>query len=128
LRIDMTDTIPDLHSQIMHLPFANPADVAWTVAEQQAAKLGHRDARHAAAELAVDADRRIEALAAEVQALRADAERYRYLRPRLVGADFDWAESGESVLIFKADPGVQVWADCDMTIDAARAALQGDSK
>jgi len=76
----------------------------------------------------INAAAMLRTLAAEVEALRAGAERYRYLRPRLVGADFDWAESGESVLIFKADPGVQVWADCDMTIDAARAALQGESK
>jgi len=29
-------------------------------------------------------------LVAEIDALRIDAERYRYLRDRLVAADFDW--------------------------------------
>ena len=46
----------DLHGRIMNLPLLRPADVAWTVAEQHAAKLGHRAARHAAAELALKAD------------------------------------------------------------------------
>jgi hypothetical protein len=106
LRIDMTDTKEALR-------LADQMDV---------------DAEAFAIDSPRQAAAMLRTLAAEVEALRADAERYRYLRLRLVGADFDWAESGESVLIFKASPGVQVWADCDMTIDAARAALQGESK
>lgn len=65
----------NLHAQIMNLPFSTPADVAWTVGETQAAKIGHRDARHAAAELA-------SAQEAEIDALRKDAERYRWLRDK----------------------------------------------
>lgn len=41
----------DLHAAIMNIRFSAPSDVAWTTAEIQAAKIGHRDARHAAAEL-----------------------------------------------------------------------------
>lgn len=52
----------NLHGQIMNIPFKQPEDVAWTVAEQQAAKIGHREARHAAAELALSADKLIETL------------------------------------------------------------------
>lgn len=62
----------DLHGQIMNIQFKQPDDVAWTVAEQQAAKIAHRDARHAAAEMALKAD--------ELDALRIDAARYRWLR------------------------------------------------
>lgn len=52
----------DLHRRIMNIPFAVPDDVAWTHGEIQAAKIGHRDARHAAAELALEADACMQAL------------------------------------------------------------------
>lgn len=61
----------NLHGQIMNLPHPPMARV-----EQNpsiAYKMGHRDARHAAAELALKADACIEAL----RELEAMAERYR---------------------------------------------------
>lgn len=60
----------DLHGQIMNLP-ANGATLDWANT-REACLHGHRDARHAAAELAGQED-------AEIEALRKDAERYRKL-------------------------------------------------
>jgi hypothetical protein len=47
----------DLHSQIMNIP-----TIVGTYNDEFCYKLGHRDARHAAAELALKADARIEEL------------------------------------------------------------------
>ena len=52
----------NLHGQIMNIQFKQPDDVAWTVAERQAAQIAHRDARHAAADMALPADKLAEAL------------------------------------------------------------------
>lgn len=60
----------------------------------------------------------------EVEALRADAERYRWLRDRLMGADFDWNESGVCALVFEWPADVPVGAGCDENIDSAMAAGQ----
>lgn len=53
-----------------------------------------------------------------------DAERYRFLKNRLFGVDFDYQESGKTVLMFEW-PDTPVSADCDETVDAARAAEGG---
>ncbi|EPL59914.1 hypothetical protein B382_23693 [Stutzerimonas stutzeri B1SMN1] len=67
-----------------------------------------------------------DALLAERNAAQKDAERYRWLRQRLVGASFDWDDEGMTVLAFEMPDGVSIGADCDKNIDAARAALQGE--
>lgn len=69
----------------------------------------------------------LRALLADLDAMRAKATRYDYLSERFVGADFDWNESGESMLVFKIEDGTQVWATADETIDGAIAALKGAS-
>ncbi|MDF3019349.1 MAG: hypothetical protein K0Q92_652 [Steroidobacteraceae bacterium] len=48
-----------------------------------------------------------------------DAQRYRWLRARLVGIDFDWNENGFTALCFRMPNGIAGSADCDETIDAA---------
>ena len=58
-------------------------------------------------------------LTERVKALEADAERYRWLKPRLLGADFDWNEEGNCVLVFEMPNDATVSANCDETIDAA---------
>lgn len=65
----------NLHEQIINIQFKQPDDVAWTVAEQQAAEIAHRDARHAAAEIVLkyvnfltDLEREIHADAREATA------------------------------------------------------------
>ena len=63
----------------------------------------------------------IAALRAEVEALRVDAERYRFLAPRLLGADFNWNDSGACVIVFEWPKAVGIGGNCDMNIDAARA-------
>lgn len=50
-----------------------------------------------------------------------DAERYRWLRGHLMGADFDWNESGASTLVFEIPKGLRISANCDKTIDDAMA-------
>lgn len=59
--------------------------------------------------------------------LLADANRYRWLRDRLIAADFDWNETGQSVLIFEWPENVSVGGNCDMNIDAAIARVKGDA-
>lgn len=54
-----------------------------------------------------------------VKSLEADAGRYRWLKPRLLGADFDWNEEGNCVLVFEMPNDATVSANCDETIDAA---------
>lgn len=51
-----------------------------------------------------------------------DARRYRYLRDNMISAEFDWNESGETVLVFKFPGNVGIGGDCDKNIDAAIAA------
>jgi hypothetical protein len=55
-----------------------------------------------------------------------DAARYRFFRDRLYGVDFDYCESGKTVLMFEW-PDTPVSAGCDETVDAAirSAAYQG---
>ena len=72
-------------------------------------------------------DAAIRAILADLDAMRAKAARYDYLSDRFVGADFDWNESGLQALVFKVEPGTQVWATADKTIDGAIAALKGAS-
>jgi hypothetical protein len=81
----------------------------------------------------IDAARDIRALLdAHASALR-DAARYRWLEQRFLGADFRWGadeESGDEgcqTLIFKW-PGNPVWGDLSMTLDAAMAALDDNTK
>lgn len=68
---------PDqLHAQIMNIPIPRPVDgscIGWSPAYLE----GFRDARHAAAELALAATAPLEARIAE---LEKDAARYRWLR------------------------------------------------
>lgn len=64
-----------------------------------------------------------DALLAERDALKKDAERYRWLRQRMVGASFDWDDEGMVVLAFEMPAGLSIGADCDKNIDAA---LQGE--
>jgi hypothetical protein len=54
-------------------------------------------------------------------AMRKDAERYRWLRDRLLGADFNWGESGVEALAFEMPAGFSACADADETIDEAMA-------
>lgn len=62
-----------LDAAIMNLPCNLPADMAM-FSPTSAYKLGHRDARHAAAELAAAALSRIEALERERDALKQQAQ------------------------------------------------------
>ena len=51
-----------------------------------------------------------------------DAERYRWLRNRLAGFDFDWQEGGACVIAFSWPQNVPIGGNCDMSIDAAMSA------
>lgn len=54
-----------------------------------------------------------------------DAERYRWLKSRMMGADFDWNESGACALVFEWPRDVPVGANCDRNIDRAIEAAHG---
>ena len=73
----------NLHNQIMNLRVA-PTELATSLYAGDttlAYKIGHRDARHAAAELALAAD-------AEIERLRLDAERLDFLMRAVSDAEF----------------------------------------
>lgn len=57
--------------------------------------------------------------AAEIERLTKDAQRYRWLRGRLLAADFEWGDPAVPVLVFSWPADVGVGGDCDMNIDAA---------
>ena len=68
------------------------------------------------AELTAERDR----LREELERARVDAERWRWLAPRMYSADFDYAENGIVALVFEMPEDTVFYADCNMTIDAAR--------
>jgi len=55
----------------------------------------------------------------EFAILYKDAARYRWLRERLMAADFDWQDSGECALVFAWPKDCAVSGNCDATIDGA---------
>ena len=55
----------------------------------------------------------------EIQALRMDARRYRWLKEKMLGIDFDWQEAGITALSFEMPDGCAYGGDCDQNIDAA---------
>ena len=73
----------------------------------------------AAPELAQRMAHAEDAAKAELEALRNDAERYRWLAARLLAADFDYNGDGVQALVFELPTGCAVSADCDATIDGA---------
>lgn len=71
-------------------------------------------------DLILEAVTEITRLRAEAEALRKDAERYRWLRDRLFGADWDWNNEGVPVVLFRWPDGASIGADLDAAIDAAK--------
>jgi hypothetical protein len=56
----------------------------------------------------------------ERDALKRDAERWKYWKPRMIAADFEWGQFKESVLVFSLN--CKVSADIDKSTDEAIAA------
>jgi len=58
----------------------------------------------------------------ERDALKADAERYRWLKQRLLCADFSYGDSSEAcnALVFEMPEDMRVSADLDSSIDAMK--------
>lgn len=98
------------------------ADLRAQLAEQKQFTQVARDDRDDHQRECIKALARAERAEAERDALRADAERYRWLRPRLYSIDFDYGVERTSVIAFEAPqnqplgPGIQL----DAAIDAAR--------
>ena len=55
----------------------------------------------------------------QLSAAQADAERYRWLRDRLFGADWDWNGEGVPVVLFRWPESASIGANLDAAIDAA---------
>ncbi|ARP89786.1 hypothetical protein CAL14_05380 [Bordetella genomosp. 9] len=55
-----------------------------------------------------------------------DAARYRWLRARMLGVDFDWADAGITALFFEMPDGMAYGGDCDRNIDAAMSDSAGE--
>lgn len=55
------------------------------------------------------------------EALRKDAERYRWIRPRLVGVLQDWDDRGKGMLGLSFKVPGEAWFGCDENIDCAMA-------
>ena len=53
---------------------------------------------------------------------KRDADRYRWLRNKMLGADFNWNESGVTVLAFEFPNNVGIGGNCDKNIDAGMLA------
>jgi hypothetical protein len=54
----------------------------------------------------------------QLQRMAKDAERYRWLRERMMAADFNYNESGAQALVFEMPAGLSYGCDCDAVIDA----------
>ena len=63
-------------------------------------------------------------LSAENKALKADAERYKWLKQRLLCADFSYGDPSEAcnALVFEIPEDMRVSADLDSSIDAMKGA------
>ena len=59
-------------------------------------------------------------MAIHIEKIQCDAERYQWLKNRLLGADFDWNNSGACTLVFELPKNSSVFSSCDITIDYAR--------
>ena len=57
-----------------------------------------------------------------------DAERYRWLKARLIGVDFNWNESDVTAMMFELPGCSTVSVDCDATIDCAMMGANAGSK
>lgn len=67
-------------------------------------------------------DATIKAQDERIAELEKDAARYRWLRNRMLGVDFDWCENGITALAFEMPDGCAYGGNCDQNIDAAIAA------
>jgi hypothetical protein len=95
-----------------------------TIRHNGGGKEAGRNVAESIADIVSRAERAESALAAakaEAEALRDDAERYRWLRERLYGFDADFCENGLGVVFkFPEDSRIGVGQALDAAIDAAR--------
>jgi hypothetical protein len=73
--------VSDYHSRIMNIPAGNPETVPYHF------KKGHQNARHAAAEIATEADAEIESLRSRLAAVEANAAIGRLVRLKLTSGN-----------------------------------------
>jgi hypothetical protein len=64
----------------------------------------------------------LDALTTELAAAKKDAERWKYWKPRMIAADFEWGQFKEPVLVFSLN--CKVSADIDKSTDEAIAAQE----
>lgn len=63
----------------------------------------------------------LDRLTTELAAAKKDAERWKYWKPRLIAADFEWGQLKEPVLVFSLN--CKISADIDKSTDEAIAAI-----
>jgi hypothetical protein len=112
------EEVMNYHDRIMNLLAGRPSSLAQP---ERAYKEGHRDARHAAAEIAIEADRIIAEQQQELERLQKDAERYRWIRDQHNNStgDFAVAELGQGDW---TEIGVVLgtgWNNLDAAVDKA---------
>jgi len=107
---------------------ASPSEIIDALVSKQTKNEGRvwPDWRTADPNKAIEHDRSKDA-APQPSADAEDAARYRWLRPRLLTADFEYGDDSETVLVFLIPTTMAVSANLDKSIDAARAA-EGDGK
>lgn len=59
-----------------------------------------------------------------LESAQKDAARYRFLKSRMLGVDFDWNDHGITALSFEMPDGRAYGGDCDQNIDAAMDATK----
>ena len=114
---------PSLHDQIMNIQ-CDRATLDWANT-REAYQYGHRDARHAAAELAQAQDATIRALLADLERAEKDAERYRFLAAHCRSTSEHWGGRWSIVVEGPAPKTHDSEDDFDAAIDAALAQMAG---
>ena len=74
---------PDIHSQIMNLRCEIPADIKHEPEKRMLMKVGHRDARRAAAELVLPLQERVKQLEEALQSVMSSTAVLNHLDPAM---------------------------------------------
>lgn len=100
----------------------DPAYIAVAARQQQI-----RDSISELESLANEQTIEVVVLGGETEMPNQNEQRYLALAPNMLGADFNWNDSGENVLVFSWPKDLPVGGDCDKNIDALIAHQKASS-